>query len=167
MSRSGSGESGIGNRESTRADVLLLRDYREADFDALVSLDCECFEPGIAYSNRDMRRFLSFATRVALVAERGGRIAGFCIGYRAPGGRGHIITLDVRAEDRRTGVGKALLEATIARMRQAGVSETTLEVDVDNTRAIGFYERLGFERRGELPDYYGPNRHALEMARRE
>jgi ribosomal-protein-alanine N-acetyltransferase len=160
-------ESGIGNRGSAEPGALLLREYRESDFDELVTLDRECFEPGIAYSNRDMRRFLSFATRVAIVAERGGRIAGFCIGFRAPGKRGHIITLDVRAEERGTGVGRALLEATIARMKRSGASDTTLEVDVENAKAIGFYERLGFERRGNLPDYYGPNRAALEMARRE
>ena len=147
--------------------AVSLREYRETDFDDLVALDRACFEPGIAYSNRDMRRFLSFATRVALVAERDGRVAGFCIGYRAPGKRGHIITLDVREEDRGTGVGKALLEATIEKMKRSGASETTLEVDVENTKAIGFYERLGFERRGSLADYYGPNRPALAMARRE
>jgi len=149
------------------ARPLLLREFGESDFDELVALDRECFEAGIAYSNRDMRRFLSFATRVAIVAERSGRIAGFCIGFRAPGKRGHIITLDVRADERGNGVGRALLEATIARMKRSGASETTLEVDVSNANAIGFYERLGFERRGSLPDYYGPNRPALEMARRE
>jgi putative acetyltransferase len=114
-----------------------------------------------------MRRFLSFATRVAILAERDGRIVGFCIGFLAPGRRGHIITLDVRAGERGTGVGKALLEATVERMRRSGVSETTLEVDVENANAIGFYERLGFQRKGTLPDYYGPNRPALEMARRD
>jgi ribosomal protein S18 acetylase RimI-like enzyme len=160
-------ESGIGNRESTAPGALLLREYRETDFDELVALDRECFEPGIAYSNRDMRLFLSFATRVAILAERDGRIVGFCIGFRAPGRRGHIITLDVRAGERGTGVGKALLEATVERMRRSGVSETTLEVDVENANAIGFYERLGFQRKGTLPDYYGPNRPALEMARRD
>ena len=145
---------------------LLLRDYRDDDFAALVLLDRECFEPGIAYSNRDMRRFLSFATRVVLVAEREGRLVGFCIGFRAPGRRGHIITLDVRANERGSGVGKALLEATVQRMKRSGAAETTLEVDVENANAIGFYERLGFEKIGELPDYYGPNRPAFEMSRR-
>ena len=162
-------EAGRKTEDGRRKTILpaFLRDYREGDFDELVRLDRECFEAGIAYSNRDMRRFLTFATRVAIVAERSGRIAGFCIGFRAPGRTGHIITLDVRAEERRTGLGRALLEATIDRLRGSGASETTLEVDVENTSAIRFYERLGFERRGTLADYYAPNRPALKMARRE
>lgn len=148
-------------------DSITLRDYESRDFEAIVALDQECFEPGVAYSRSEMRRFLSFATRVAVVAERGGRIAGFCIGYFAPGRAAHVITLDVRAEDRRTGLGRALLERTVARLTRAGARETLLEVDVTNANAIGFYETLGFRRRKEIPDYYGPGRAGLEMAREE
>ena len=143
-----------------------LRDYERGDFAEIVALDRECFEPGIAYSNREMSRFLTFATRIAIVAQRDGRIDGFCIGYLAPGRTAHIITLDVRAGQRRTGIGRALLEGTIARLARAGAAETFLEVDVTNQNAIAFYERLGFQRRGEIPDYYGPGRPALEMSRR-
>jgi ribosomal-protein-alanine N-acetyltransferase len=150
-----------------RGGGVALRAYTPGDFAEIVALDRECFEPGVAYSNREMGRFLAFATRVAVVAERGGTIAGFCIGYLAPGRAGHIITLDVREADRRTGVGKALLEATIARLAKAGAPETLLEVDVANAAAIAFYERLGFQRAGEIPDYYGPGRPALRMSRWE
>jgi ribosomal-protein-alanine N-acetyltransferase len=114
-----------------------------------------------------MGRFLAFATRVAIVAERGGKIAGFCIGYLAPGRIAHIITLDVRDGERRTGVGRALLEATIKRLVGAGAPRTLLEVDTANAAAIAFYERLGFQPAGEIPDYYGPGRAALRMSREE
>jgi ribosomal-protein-alanine N-acetyltransferase len=153
------------NSSATRA--LSLRDFAVSDFDEIVALDRECFETGIAYSNREMGRFLSFATRVAVVAERESRICGFCIGYRAPGRTAHIITLDVRAGDRRAGVGRALLEETIARLVGAGASETALEVDAGNASAIAFYERLGFRRAATIPDYYGPGRPALGMSRNE
>ncbi len=144
-----------------------FRDYESRDFEDLVTLDGECFEPDVAYSKSEMRRFLSFATRVVTVAESGGRIAGFCIGYLAPGRAAHVITLDVRSGSRRTGLGRALLERTVARLTRAGAHETLLEVDVKNTNAIGFYERLGFRRRREIPDYYGPGKPGLEMARTE
>ncbi len=143
-----------------------LRDYSDRDFDSIVALDGECFEPGIAYPPHEMRRLLSLATREGVIAESGGTIAGFCLGYRSPHGVGRIITLDVRADHRRGGVGRALLEETIRRLRQAGAGETVLEVDMRNASAIAFYERLGFRRRRTIPGYYGPDRPGIEMSRK-
>jgi [ribosomal protein S18]-alanine N-acetyltransferase len=133
----------------------------------MVALDRECFEPGIAYSESEMRRFLSLGTRVALVAEDVEGVAGFCIGYRSPPRTGRILTLDVRASNRRSGLGRKLLQATVSRLVEAGARETSLEVDVRNLGAIRFYEGLKFQRVGTLPDYYGPDRDAFEMIRRE
>ncbi|MEP6767831.1 MAG: GNAT family N-acetyltransferase [Acidobacteriota bacterium] len=144
-----------------------IRDYRESDFSGLVALDSECFEPGIAYPPGEMTRFLSLATREVLVADLNGKLAGFCIGYRAPRSLGRIVTLDVRAEHRRAGIGRALLHRTIERLVLAGADQTVLEVDVRNAAAISFYERLGFERSAMLPDYYGPGLAGLEMRKTE
>jgi ribosomal-protein-alanine N-acetyltransferase len=141
-----------------------LRDYRVSDFDALVALDRECFEPGIAYRPHEMRRFLGLASREAVVAQSGDEIAGFCIGHRTPPSVARIVTLDVSYLHRRMGVGRALLRETMSRLSLAGARETILEVDVRNAGAIAFYERLGFERTGRIPDYYGPGRPAYEMA---
>ena len=65
--------------------AVVLRDLEPRDRESAWELDQRCFEPGIAYSNREMSRFLTFATRIAIVAQRDGRIDGFCIGYLAPG----------------------------------------------------------------------------------
>lgn len=146
---------------------MTLREYRPSDFLAIVALDQECFEPGIAYSPAEMRRFLSLATREAAVAEVGGTLAGFCIGYRSPAATARILTLDVRAAGRRSGTGRALLEDVVARLVRAGALETVLEVDVRNSGAIAFYERLGFRRTGSHRDYYGAGLDAFEMVRVE
>ncbi|MCA1580203.1 MAG: GNAT family N-acetyltransferase [Acidobacteria bacterium] len=145
--------------------LFSLRDYADRDFDAIVELDRECFEPGIAYPPPEMRRLLSLVTREGVIAESAETIAGFCLGYRAPRGTGRIITLDVRADHRRSGVGRSLLEETIRRLREAGAGETVLEVDLRNASAIAFYERLGFHRRRTIPGYYGPDRPGIEMSR--
>ena len=128
-------------------------------------LDRSCFEPGIAYSAAEMQRYLSLATREAIVAESEGEIVGFCLGYRAPQDIGRIITLDVRSDRRRSGLGRELLTSTILRLASAGARETVLEVDERNQGAIAFYEELGFRPRGRIPNYYGPGRPALKMAR--
>jgi len=153
--------------ERSESDAKDVRDYRPHDLPAIVALDRECFEPGIAYSESEMRRFLSLATRVALVAHDHEGVAGFCIGYRSPPRTAHILTLDVRASNRRSGLGRRLLQETIGRLVAAGAVETALEVDVRNLDAIRFYERLRFERVGRLENYYGEGRDAFEMIRRE
>jgi [ribosomal protein S18]-alanine N-acetyltransferase len=144
---------------------VVLREYRDGDFEGLVVLDRSCFEPGIAYSAAEMQRYLSLATREAIVAESEGEIVGFCLGYRAPHDIGRIITLDVRSDCRRSGLGRELLTSTILRLASAGARETVLEVDERNQGAIAFYEELGFRPRGRIPNYYGPGRPALKMAR--
>ena len=145
---------------------MVLREYRTGDFEALVALDRSCFEPGIAYSAAEMRRYLSLETREAIVAESEGEIVGFCLGYRAPHDTGRIITLDVRSDRRRSGLGRELLTSTILRLAAAGARETVLEVDERNQGAIAFYEELGFRPRGRIPNYYGPGRPALKMCRK-
>jgi [ribosomal protein S18]-alanine N-acetyltransferase len=144
---------------------VVLREYRAGDFEGLVALDRGCFEPGIAYSAGEMRRYLSLETREAIVAESDGEIVGFCLGHRAPHDIGRIITLDVRSDRRRSGLGRELLTSTILRLASAGARETVLEVDERNQGAIAFYKELGFRSRGRIPNYYGPGRPALKMAR--
>jgi ribosomal protein S18 acetylase RimI-like enzyme len=38
-------------------------------------------------------------------------------------------------------------------------------VESDNDSAIHLYERHGFRLIGDLPDYYGPERHGVHMMR--
>jgi ribosomal protein S18 acetylase RimI-like enzyme len=51
------------------------------------------------------------------------------------------------------GLGRGLMDAFRAELHRRGVPRLHLGVDPANTRAIGFYERLGFERL-DLPGVY-------------
>ena len=53
----------------------------------------------------------------------------------------------VSESQRGTGVAGDLVGRAAERARSAGCGELTLDVDVDNERAIAFYEKLGFETR--------------------
>lgn len=142
-----------------------LRRIESADFEKLYALDQLCFEPAIAYSRQELRRFLSLPTAQGVVAEQEGALAGFSIGYVAPGPRAHVVTLDIHPRRRRHGLGRALLKELLRRLGQAGAREAVLEVDTKNAGAIAFYERFGFRKRRRLPDYYAPGRPAWEMSR--
>lgn len=51
----------------------------------------------------------------------------------------------VREPYRGTGLARDLIDRAAERAREAGCANLTLDVDVDNERAVAFYEKLGFE----------------------
>jgi ribosomal protein S18 acetylase RimI-like enzyme len=51
----------------------------------------------------------------------------------------------VREPHRGTGLARELIDRAIQQARETGCSELTLDVDVDNDRALAFYRTLGFE----------------------
>ncbi|HJV60009.1 MAG TPA: GNAT family N-acetyltransferase [Albitalea sp.] len=64
---------------------------------------------------------------------------------------GHVAGMMVRAEARGFGVGRALLDACIARARQVPTMELlTLSVTSGNATAVALYESAGFRRYGRL-----------------
>ena len=140
-----------------------IRDFQPDDFEILWRMDQECFPPGIAYSKPELRAYLrhrgSF-TMVATDAENG-KVAGFIVAHGGP--TGHIITIDVAAKARRSGVGAQLLRAAEDRLRAAGSCAVGLETAVDNVSALSFYKRYGYSVIRTLPRYYSNGVDALVM----
>ena len=66
---------------------------------------------------------------------------------------GHVISMWVDPASRRSGVGRALVEALMEWGRSRGLYQLRLMVTSVNTVAIGFYERLGFGRTGGTEPY--------------
>jgi ribosomal-protein-alanine N-acetyltransferase len=143
----------------------LLRRARLEDLPQLWRLDRICFEAGIAYSQREIRRFLEIPGAESVLADAGGELAGFALGYLDPPDLGRVVTLDVDPAFRRHGLGRRLLEAILDRLAAAGAARAFLEVDVRNSGAIAFYRERGFRETRRLPSYYGPGLDAFEMTR--
>jgi ribosomal-protein-alanine N-acetyltransferase len=73
---------------------------------------------------------------------------------RAASGEAEILTLAVDSARRRQGVARALLAATIARLRFAEISQLFLEVESGNEAAEGLYRSFGAKSVGRRPAYY-------------
>ena len=52
----------------------------------------------------------------------------------------------IHPEFRRRGLGKALMSASLVRAAENKMDKVILEVDIENHRAIGLYEQLGFRK---------------------
>jgi [ribosomal protein S18]-alanine N-acetyltransferase len=142
-----------------------IRSAIAADLRHLWELDRICFEPGIAYSRAELRRFLDLPRARCLVAESGGEVQGFALGYSSPPDLAHVVTLDVHPSARRRGLGRRLLEGLLETLSSAGAERAALQVDVRNSGAIAFYRGLGFRKSGRIASYYGVGLDAFEMVR--
>lgn len=163
-----------------------LRDYKPEDFFSLWAIDQSCFAAGIAYTQFELKTFIRRATSFTLVAEasepgrppvpneKSGRISlrnsapldaapifGFLVAERGP--EGHIITIDVRSEARKLGVGSALIDAAEKQLRSKGCRQVRLETAVDNSAALAFYKKHGYSVTKVVPRYYSNGVDALVL----
>ena len=145
--------------------VVQVRDYRPEDFQTLWRIDQECFAAGISYSCGELARYIQNKRSFTLVGEVDGRTAGFIVAARERKDVGHIITIDIGAEFRRSGLGSKLMAAAEERLRTAGCTFLFLEMAVDNTTALAFYKRLGYSVINAIPRYYLDSVDALVLAK--
>jgi ribosomal-protein-alanine N-acetyltransferase len=158
---------------------FVIRDFEPADFDPLWRIDQACFPPGISYSRAELKFYIrrpgSFTLLVVETPQPatdsgdkkksssplGNVIAGFIVTEAAR--NGHIITIDVVASARRSGVGSLLLRAAEDRLRAAHCRSVELETAVDNLSALSFYKRHGYSVIKTHPRYYSNGVDALVL----
>ena len=100
-----------------------------------------------------------------LVALRGGEVVGFACAYIV-GGELMVNDVAVDTDDRRTGVGRALVVHLLDGARARGCRRATLEVRPSNEAALRLYRDLGFVEGGIRRGYYSDTgEDALLMAR--
>jgi ribosomal protein S18 acetylase RimI-like enzyme len=66
--------------------------------------------------------------------------------------RGDLAKMQVHSSARRRGLGEALMKAAEAAAREAGKTLLVLDT-VTGSDAARLYERLGWQRVGDIPDY--------------
>ncbi len=147
-----------------------IREFRRADFMQLWRIDQECFAPGISYTRVELAHYMARRGAFTLVAENAEakrpEIVGFIVAECDRRGLGHVITLDVLATARRTGVGSMLMAEAEQRVKSAGCKAVYLEAAVDNSAARAFYGRHGYSVLRSLPRYYNNETDGVLMAKR-
>jgi len=93
----------------------------------------------------DLSLALAGASSTVLVGRRQGTVvATAMVGF--DGHRGWIYYLAVDPDLQRQGLGRAMMDAADAWLRDRGVPKLQLMVREDNAAALEFYARLGLER---------------------
>lgn len=128
---------------------LHIRQFSFAqDYQAVLDL-WESAGPGIHVRRSDkpkeIRKKLQRDPDLFLVAEIDGRIIGSVLGG-FDGRRGMMYHLAVAHEQRRMGIGEALMDELEQRLRAKGCIRYYLLVTRDNQEAMCFYEARGWQR---------------------
>lgn len=123
----------------------MIRTARAEDRAAVVALWREC---GLTRPWNDPDRDFVLAAdgpaSTVLVADRDGRIAGSVMtGF--DGHRGWVYYLAVAPDARRAGLGRMLMTAAEAWLRERGAPKVQLMVREGNDAALAFYAALGLE----------------------
>lgn len=78
--------------------------------------------------------------------------------------KGHVVSIAVLPDYRQKGIGRALVEESIAGVKLKKSDELYLEVRCSNSEAIRLYEKLGFVIKQRLKTYYRDGEDAYLMA---
>jgi ribosomal protein S18 acetylase RimI-like enzyme len=101
-----------------------------------------------------------------MVAIAGGEVVGWCditAMSRAVFAHRGTLGMGVLEAYRGVGIGRALIEATLAAARVAGLSRIELEVLADNERAIALYRAVGFVVEGVKRDAYRVDGRSVDL----
>ena len=120
----------------------------------LAAVHRAAFGEAKGWSADDIRRMLAIEGTEALLAWCDGVLPCGMIITRMMWEDGEILTLGVRPEFRRLGIGGRLLASALNGMVMQGVNRVFLEVAETNAAAIRLYEDAGFEIMGRRPNYY-------------
>jgi ribosomal protein S18 acetylase RimI-like enzyme len=116
---------------------------------------------GEFWGDRDMRHlhhpmFVHEFGDTALVMRAGdGSVAGYLLGFVAPGTVGYVHVLGVSRQHRRRGVGRALYERFKALARERGATSLKAVTTPGNEVSIAFHRSLGMST-AMVPGYAGP-----------
>ena len=132
-----------------------FRPVGPSDLDRAAALHREAFEPlgERPWTRQDMAGLLASPGVAGLVVSIGGRAAGFAL-WRTAADEAELLTIAVRADRRRHGLGRALLAAVIEQAGRSGAQNLFLEVGADNAAARGLYAQTGFGQVGRRAGYY-------------
>ena len=120
-----------------------VRPATEDDIPVLAQIAAEAFDEDIAIQLKYETKSLHDPEIYKFVIEQNGQVAGSCSVSVQPE-LNYIFALCVTKVRQRQGLGKALLDGVIARLRAEGRKNISLSVMTDNENALKLYQNCGF-----------------------
>lgn len=149
--------------EKEKNAPLIVRAMRAEDAAAVAEMEHQIFPD--AWSERSVLSSAANPQTICLVAEKGGRQIGYLIAYRAAD-EADIARIATVKEQRKKGVGAALLARLADSCQEHAINRILLDVRKGNVAARAFYTKLGFAEDGIRPQFYEkPKEDAVLMSK--
>ena len=122
-------------------------------------------ESSLSFWSEDAyHRELARTDAIARVAANGHRVFGFIVGRIVGGPEAEIYNIGVRADSRRAGIGRSLIDSFTTECRKLNINSIWLEVRISNLSAIEFYEEVDFVQISVRKGFYSnPSEDAILM----
>lgn len=143
-------------RKKTSKMCLKIRKAHLNDLDKIIEVERASF--GHPYSKKFLTYLLKREGQINLVAEDK-EIIGYS-SARIEGKLGHILSIAVRPNRRREGIGTKLMQATLNSL-QGKCKSLFLEVRESNKKGQKFYSALSFKKKGVKENYYANGENAI------
>ena len=140
---------------------LVIRQGTLSDIPAIMDLEQGSIEH--PWESKAIETLITDKNKTCLVAELGGVIVSY-VGAESVLDESNIGNIVTHKEYRGKGIATELFEALLTELKAQGIKKLFLEVEHDNTPAIGLYEKLGFSNYGYRRDYYGQGKDAVLMS---
>jgi len=101
-------------------------------------------------------------SRLWVAREEEGTIVAFLVSWHVADEL-HVLNVATRADHRRRGIGRALMDRVVRYARDHQVKHVLLEVRRSNAPAIALYRAVGFFAMGVRARYYPDDEDAVEM----
>lgn len=149
--------------EKERKAVVSIRQMKVEDAAVIAEMEHQTFSD--AWSEKAILDTLRNPKTICLVAEKIGKIVGYCIVYTADD-EADIARIAVLKESRRFGIASELIHALDVICWENQIQIIMLDVRVSNDGARAFYEKHGFTQDGIRENYYkNPIEDAILMSR--
>jgi ribosomal-protein-alanine N-acetyltransferase len=151
-----------------------LRRFQPDDLDKVIRINQVCLPEN--YSSYFFMDLYEHYPETFIVAEVYGDVIGYIMcrietglpdfGLLGITRKGHVISIAVLPEYQRKGIGEALMQEAMTRMKTYKAKEIYLEVRVTNEPAVGLYRKLGLETQRTIRGYYADGEDAAVMTRK-
>jgi N-acetylglutamate synthase len=100
-------------------------------------------------SKDGIRRYLKRNPGMSFVARKNGQVIGAVLSGH-DGRRGYLHHLAVAGNHRKKGIGKALVERVLSRLKAAGIRKCHIFILTDNAAGQRFWKHMGWKKRMDL-----------------
>jgi ribosomal-protein-alanine N-acetyltransferase len=143
------------------ASQVEVRRFQSRDLSRILEIEQASFGPD-AWDRALLVEYFHRCPDLFLVARWARRVGGYVI--TCPSSKdAELVSIAVDPSDRLRGLGRAMLDQSLSKLRSLGLRSWWLMVETTNDPAIQFYESYGFRRMRRTKRYYGAGRDAWRM----